>query len=277
MKNFILNNRFFRANIFWWAGFWWAGWLAFLFCIGWSIYTGEWWWIVSVLLTQKLISPIANGIALHRYFAHRSFKTGPLRHKFLLFISIFAAAGSPISYAAQHRHHHRHTDKTEDIHSPHVSMLDAAGFWSTRSIKWFQNVKKLRMQDLPRDLLKLQDVIFVHQHYYAFWSLLFVVSAAISWKILFLYTLPLIGCYMFGSALFINILSHWKIVGSYRNVETDDKSYNNKFIHWYTMQEGLHNNHHAYPLNYDQAITPGEFDMSGWIIRKFFDIGQPKI
>jgi stearoyl-CoA desaturase (delta-9 desaturase) len=256
--------------------FWWSGWLAFLFCIFWTFYTGEWWWLAAAFITQKIISPIANGIALHRYFAHRSFKTGPLRHKFLLWISVLSAAGSPISYATQHRHHHRHTDKPTDIHSPHISLIEAAGYWSTKPLKWYQDVKKLRMQDLPRDLFKMEDVVFVHRYYYTIWMIIFVISALISWKVLFLYTLPLVGIYMFGSALFVNILSHLKIPGSYRTFESDDKSYNNKWIHNYTMQEGLHNNHHAYPSRYDQAMSPGEFDIAGWAVKKFFDIEYKK-
>lgn len=256
---------------------WWAGWLSFLFCIFWTFYTGEWWWLLTVLLTQKIVSPLANGIALHRYFSHRSFNTGPMRHKFLVWVSVLAAAGSPIAYATHHRHHHRNSDKPNDIHSPHVSMLDAAGFFANRPFKWYQDAKNLRMQDLPRDLFKMDHVAFVHRHYYTIWAIIFVISAAISWKVLFLYTLPLVGFYMLGSGVFINILSHWKIPGSYRNFDTDDKSQNNKWIHNWTMQEGLHNNHHKYPSTYDQAMRPGEFDMSGWIIKKFFDIHYKKI
>ena len=36
------------------------------------------------------------------------------------------------------------------------------------------------------------------------------------------------------------------------------------------LAEGYHNNHHRYPSAYDQAIKPREFDLGGWIIKKFF-------
>ena len=252
--------------------FWWGAWLSLIFSGVYTVVTGDWIWFVAAFVCTKIISPISNGIALHRYFAHKSFKTGPLRHKFLLWISILAGAGSPISYATQHRHHHKYTEKPEDIHSPHISMVDAAGLWAIRPQSWYYDVKKIR--DFPKDLIRLADVAFVHRHYYTIWAIIFTISFAISWKVLFLVVWPMVGWYMFGSALFINIWSHTKLPGSYRNFDTDDQSYNNKWIQWYTMHEGLHNNHHQSPGVYDQAFLPGEFDFTGWIVKKFFDIDK---
>ena len=249
--------------------FWWGSWLSLIFSIAYTVITGEWWWLAGAFVMQKFISPFANGIALHRYFTHRSFKTGPIRHKFLLWVSVLASAGSPISYATQHRHHHRYTDKPQDLHSPHISMSEAFGFWAIKPQSWYYDVKQLR--DLPKDLIRLPDVAFVHRHYYTIWFIIFAISFAISWKMLFLFTLPYVGLYLLGSALFVNIGSHIKLPGSYRNFDTDDHSYNNKWIHWYTWQEGLHNNHHRYPAEYDQAMKPGEFDIAAWVIKKFFD------
>lgn len=259
-----------KNNIFWWSGI-----ISLIGLILWTVFTGEWWWLVLIAISHKFISPIANGIALHRYFSHRSFKTGPLRHKFLLWISVLGAAGSPISYASVHRHHHKYTDTPRDIHSPHVSRLEAWGWWVTRPPEWFIDQKQ--MGDFPKDLIRQSDVAFVHRHYYKFWMFFALVSLAISWKMLLLFTLPYIGFYAIMSALIVNVYSHIKIWGSYRNFETDDRSQNNKWIHWWSLQEGLHNNHHYDMSKYDQAMRPGEFDPAGWIVRKFFDIDLQNI
>jgi stearoyl-CoA desaturase (delta-9 desaturase) len=97
-----------------------------------------------------------------------------------------------------------------------------------------------------------------------------IVGFFISWKIpVFIIWAPL-GWYIFGSGVFVTTLSHIKTKISYRNFETTDNSQNNKWIHWYTLGEGLHNNHHAFPNKYDQAMSPGEFDFSGWLVKKFF-------
>jgi stearoyl-CoA desaturase (delta-9 desaturase) len=252
-----------KINLFWWGGI-----LSFFFCVLYTIYTGEWWWLLSVVLVQKILSPLSNGIALHRYFAHRSFETGPIRHKFLLWISVLGAAGSPISYAITHRHHHKHSDSELDIHSPKNGILDALGYWIVRGPAWLIDVKQV--SDLPKDLIRMKDVQFIHRNYYTIWALLGIVSLLINWKVLFLFTLPLIGFYIIGSGLYINVLSHLKLPGSYRSYQTTDNSYNNKWIHRYTMQEGLHNNHHRYPNRYNQAIDKDEFDFCGYVIEKLF-------
>jgi fatty-acid desaturase len=38
------------------------------------------------------------------------------------------------------------------------------------------------------------------------------------------------------------------------------------------MGEGLHNNHHAKPNEYNQAMAPGEFDIAGWIVEKYVKV-----
>jgi stearoyl-CoA desaturase (delta-9 desaturase) len=92
----------------------------------------------------------------------------------------------------------------------------------------------------------------------------------INWKIpVFCVAAPL-GWYIFGSGVFVTTLSHIKTPISYRNFETEDNSQNNKWIHWYTLGEGLHNNHHAHPEEYNQAMRKGEFDFSGWLVKTIF-------
>jgi stearoyl-CoA desaturase (delta-9 desaturase) len=254
--------------------FWWAGIFSLFWCIVYVIITGEWWWFVSAFIAQRVISPMANGVANHRYFSHRSFKTGPLRHKFLLWVSILGASGSPISYSMIHRHHHKFSDQKLDIHSPKNSLLDALGFFTVRKYSWF--VKNKQLVNFPKDLIKMTDVRFVHQNYYNIWLILFAFSLLVSWKFLFLFTLPLIGLFILSSGLYINVLSHLKLPNSYRTYNTTDNSYNNKWMHLYTLQEGLHNNHHKFPQKYNQAFNKGEFDFSGWMIEKFFDIEYKK-
>jgi stearoyl-CoA desaturase (delta-9 desaturase) len=248
---------------------WWVGLVFMIFGLLHAAITSDWIWILSILIFQKIVSPFSNGIALHRYFSHRSFETGPLRHKFLLYISVFAAAGSPIVWSAIHRHHHRHSDTEYDIHSPNVNLLDSAGYWGTRSHEWMLETKKLTV--FPKDLIQMPDVAFVHRNYYAIWVGICLVSLLISWELLVFFTLPMLGLVPLTTSIALTILSHKKIPGSYKNFDSGDWSYNNKWLHWWTLQEGLHNNHHKHPEKYNQAMGPWEFDPAGWIIEKFFD------
>jgi len=65
------------------AGLWWA--VAFE--------QFNWLW-VSVVFSAVVVI-ISVNIGLHRYISHRSFETGPLRRKFLVYMSVIAAFGSP--------------------------------------------------------------------------------------------------------------------------------------------------------------------------------------
>ena len=79
---------------------------------------GELYWLLIGLAMFGVVMIMSVNIALHRFISHRSFKTGPLREKFLKYISIFSAFGSPISWSAMHRYHHMHSGSHEDNQSP---------------------------------------------------------------------------------------------------------------------------------------------------------------
>ena len=65
----------------------------------------------------------AIGAGYHRYFSHRAYSTS---RAFQLVLAVLAQSTSQKSvlwWAAKHRHHHRHSDTEEDLHSPRVSGL----------------------------------------------------------------------------------------------------------------------------------------------------------
>ena len=259
-------------NLYKLRSIWAAGISCWLFSFAYGFYTGEWMWPLIAFLVAKIVVIPANHIAMHRYFTHRSFSTTPAKHKFLTWSSVLIGAGSPVLYATSHRHHHQYSDEQRDIHSPKNSVAESLGLWEIKPFEWFRDVKKVRT--LPRDVIRDPVVQFVHHHYYKIWAGITAVSILlgilVSWKIPVFITFAPIGWYIFGSGVFVTTLSHIKTPISYRNFETTDNSQNNKWIHWYTLGEGLHNNHHAKPNEYDQAMASGEFDFSGWLVKKFF-------
>ena len=54
----------------------------------------------------------------HRYFAHRSYKTSRAFQFVLAFLGGTCAQKGALWWAANHRHHHRYSDRPEDLHSP---------------------------------------------------------------------------------------------------------------------------------------------------------------
>jgi len=105
-----------------------------------------------VLLWNSFVSPAdliiaavmymltATGITVgfHRLLTHRSFQTSkPLEYTFAILGSM-AVQGPVISWVADHRPHHAHTDEEGDPHSPHVGHDGGvrgvfAGLWHAHS------------------------------------------------------------------------------------------------------------------------------------------------
>ena len=140
----------------------------------------------------------------------------------------------------------------------------ALGLWEFRSVKYFM----MQGGQSPRDWIANKTTRFIHNNYYLIWSILTVVTLLINWKIaLYLLYLPAF-IYHLQLGIFINYIGH---TFGYRNFDVKDQSTNNKWVHWWLLGEGLHNNHHAQPWRYNWKIEDNDaFDVSGWVIDKFF-------
>ena len=247
---------------------WFLGFLSLSYLVYLSVTTGAWGIFLLSFVYYKIVSLFGNQIAMHRYFSHKSFKTSKTKHTLLCFLSILIGQDSPVMYASGHRHHHVYSDKDKDLHSPLNQSFFQLCFWSWQRKEWFIEHKKVR---LAVDLLKDPLVAFIHNHYILIWALIIAVVGAISWKFLVLFVLPCVAFNAIHMTLFRVYFVHVKLPGSYRNFETQDYSWNNKFLQILDIGEGLHNNHHMYPNKYDQAVVKGEFDPAGWIVKKFLE------
>lgn len=250
---------------------WAAGWCALIFTLLWTVANEHWLWLLASVIWARFISIFGVQIALHRFYAHRSFITGTWRRRFLLIASLLPGEGNPVAWATHHRHHHRHTDGSLDPHSPLESIWNSAIFWPIRSSHWWQQDKQITLA--ARDLLKDPEVRWLAQNYYSIWFCLCLLAVLIDWRLVVCVLLAGIG-WAQAAAILVNTCGHLKMPGSYRNHDTPDNSYNNAWIQWLIQGEGLHNNHHQSPTDYDQSYRPGEFDFSGWLCRRFFVV-QP--
>ena len=81
--------------------------------------------LVLGFLWYQLIAIFGLSIGLHRYFAHRQFKTTKVFETISLFLSMLAFSRSPLGWIGAHRIHHRYSDTNNDPHSPAHK-----GFWN---------------------------------------------------------------------------------------------------------------------------------------------------
>jgi stearoyl-CoA desaturase (delta-9 desaturase) len=173
---------------------------------------------------------------------------------------VLCGQGSPITWTALHLQHHAHSDTLHDIHSP------LKGFWN--SVLLWPIKEHDHNLPSPKYLMRDQTILFAHKNYFFIWYSLIVVTAVINPLITIYFVLFPAGLSLIHANLFTNYLPHRYFPGNYRNYDTTDNSYNNKFISYYQWGEGLHNNHHQSMSNYNQAHKPGEFDIAAWVIKR---------
>jgi stearoyl-CoA desaturase (delta-9 desaturase) len=195
----------------------------------------------------------------HRYFAHRSFKTGRAFAFILGCLAQSSAQRGILWWAGNHRQHHRFSDTDNDVHSPVLR-----GFWHAHLGWFFTDAHRDTDLDAVPDLAKYPELVWLDRHPYlpaivmglvvwllAGWSGLvvgFLCSTVVLWHATFS----------------INSLAH--VVGRRRYV-TGDHSRNNLWLALLTFGEGWHNNHHHYQSAARQGFRWYEIDVSYYLLR----------
>ncbi len=194
----------------------------------------------------------------HRYFSHRTYKTGRVFQFILACLAQSTAQKSVLWWGAKHRHHHLFSDLPEDIHSPrhkgffysHVGWIFARKNESTDLVKIEDFAKYPELRWLHRYELTPAIVLAVLCFALAGWSGLVV---GFFWSTVAVY----------HGTFCINSLAH--VHGRKRYVTGDD-SRNNWWLAIVTMGEGWHNNHHAYQSSVRQGFRWFEIDVTYYLL-----------
>ena len=118
-------------------------------------------YIVYGLFAWAFVNIFGTNIAIHRFMAHRSFETTPVKAKILKYLTIIPAFGSPLSWTAMHRYHHMYSGSKQDNESPeNIGYVRA----------WLTLYDPITVpKDMVKDILKDKDYMFITKHY---WTLL---------------------------------------------------------------------------------------------------------
>jgi stearoyl-CoA desaturase (delta-9 desaturase) len=214
----------------------------------------------------------------HRYFSHRAFKTSRLGQFVFALIGASAVQRGPLWGAAHHRHHHAHSDRPEDLHSPRQR-----GFlWS--HMGWFLSRRCFapdlaRVRDLQRypelrwlDRFDVLVPVALALAVFALGALLERTAPGLGtsrWQMLVWgFFVSTVLCY--HATYTINSLSH---VFGRRRYATADDSRNNALLALLTFGEGWHNNHHHYPNAARQGFYWWEIDLTYYLLRALAAVG----
>jgi len=201
----------------------------------------------------------------HRYFSHRSFKTGRIFACVLAFLAQTSAQRGVLWWAGHHRQHHRRSDSEGDPHSPLVS-----GFWHAH-VGWiFAPAHQESDLESVADLAKYPELLWLDRHPYLPAFLMgFAAWLLAGWSGL------VVGFFWSTVALWhatfsINSLAH--VIGRKRYV-TGDQSRNNLWLALLTFGEGWHNNHHHYQSAACQGFRRYEVDVTYYILKALSALG----
>ena len=228
------------------------------------IYLNQIFYYAALAISVILISKVGASIGQHRYFTHKSFKMSEAKEKIVALLAVLSTTGSTLQYVTVHRYHHANSDNGKDLHSPHE-----IGYWRSFWHWYTEDPTSLVPVSTIKDLIRKPWLISFHKYYFAIISLYIVLLAIIDPNlILFCYIIP--AGFSWWSSAVLSLPLHLTSQG-YRNFETSDTTVNSHFWNWLTLGEGLHNNHHARPGEYNFAFTnrPKEWDISAVIIDKF--------
>ena len=214
----------------------------------------------------------------HRYFSHRSFKTGRLFQFGLAWLGASAGQNGPLWWVSHHRHHHRHADTGDDIHPPGLK-----GFWWAHAgwilSRRYDGYDKSLVKDLRRyPELRLLDQL----HMLAPLSLGIVLFAVGWWLEVAFPGLGTTRWQMLGWGLFVSTMLLYHVtflvnsvahMSGRRRYATRDHSRNNWWVALLTLGEGWHNNHHRYPSSERQGFYWWELDVTHYVLKALEKLG----
>ncbi|MBA3232711.1 MAG: acyl-CoA desaturase [Propionibacteriales bacterium] len=244
----------------------WGGWL------GWS----------DVVIAAVMYAITGHGITVgfHRYFTHKSFKPNRALKIALAVAGSMAIQGPVIRWVADHRKHHKFSDRDGDPHSPWrygdtLPALIKGLFYA--HMGWLFDTEQTSQRQYAPDLLKDRDIVKVSRLFPWFVAASLLVPAlagglwTMSWQ-------GAVTAFFWASLLRVGLLHHvtWSInsichaVGD-RPFKSRDHSGNVWWLAILSMGESWHNLHHSDPTCARHGVLRGQIDTSArviWVMEK---------
>jgi len=237
-----------------------------------------------IAAAMYLVTAIGITVGFHRLLTHRSFLTSkPIEYTFAILGSM-AVQGPVISWVADHRKHHAHTDEEGDPHSPHVTPDGGvqsvfAGLWHAHTGWLMSSQGRADWKKYAPDLYEDKGMRYINRHFGFFVYLSLAIPALAG----FLVTGTLVGAatgLLWGGFVRIFFVHHvtWSVnsvchfLGT-RRFDTDDHSTNVFWLALPSLGESWHHNHHAFPRSAVHGLRRWEPDPSAAIISAMEKLG----
>ena len=240
-----------------------------------------WGWGVSWLDLGMLVFFYYLGchgitIGFHRYFTHGSFKARrPLRIA-LAIMGSMAVEGPLVRWVADHRKHHKFSDRDGDPHSPWkygTSLRALLKGFAHAHMMWLFDEEQTPQRKYAPDLMKDRDIVRISRQF-PLWVAVSLIAPAIAGGLITWSWQGAVTAFFWGSLVRVSLLHHvtWSInsichtLGE-RPFVSRDKSANVWWLAIPSMGESWHNLHHADPTCARHGVLRGQVDTSARVIR----------
>jgi stearoyl-CoA desaturase (Delta-9 desaturase) len=234
------------------------------------------WQDAAIAAVMYAVSGHGITVGFHRYFTHRAFRARQWLRVTLAVAGSMAIQGPVIQWVADHRKHHRFSDRDGDPHSPWRYGTDAwavaKGFFYSH-LGWLFDWEKTSERRYAPELVTDRVIRWISRTF-PLW-----VAASILIP-------PLVGglwmwswwgaltAFFWGSLVRIALLHHVTFsinsvchIKGRRPFRTKDRSQNVWWLALPSMGESWHNFHHAEPTSARHGVRFMEIDTSAVVIR----------
>jgi stearoyl-CoA desaturase (delta-9 desaturase) len=254
----------------------WGGWLS--------------WTDLAIMGAMYWITGHGITVGYHRLFTHKSFKPNRFVKNALAIMGSMAVQGPVVRWVADHRKHHKFSDRDGDPHSPWkygntVGAL-AKGVWHAH-LGWLFDEEQTPQRKYAPDLMKDRDIVAVSRLFWL-WTLVSLALPPVLGGLLTWSWHGALTAFFWGSLVRVALLHHvtWSInsichtIGE-RPFLSRDKSAN---VWWLAIPSGgesWHNLHHADPTCARHGVLRGQVDISArviWLLEKagwVYDVRWP--
>jgi stearoyl-CoA desaturase (delta-9 desaturase) len=219
-------------------------------------------------------------VGFHRLFTHKSFKPNRFTKITLAVAGSMAIQGPIVRWVADHRKHHKFSDRDGDPHSPWKYGNDLGalwkGFWHAHMMWLFDSEQTIQQKYAP-DLLKDKDLVRISRNFWFFVIISVALPAVLGGLVTWSWQ-GAVTAFFWGSLVRVALLHHvtWSInsichtIGD-RPFVSRDKSANVWWLAIPSMGESWHNLHHADPTCARHGVQRGQLDTSArliWLLEK---------
>ena len=215
--------------------------------------------VVGFALCQ--LGTAVTTVYLHRALSHRAVTLAPPVTWLCRALTWVVTGIRPRQWVAVHRKHHAYTDVDGDPHSPLLEGFATVQFANValyRRVARDPDVVARYARDLPAD--RWDRILFDHAIPGLAVGVALLVLVLGPWAALVAASFHTVSYLLLNAA--VNAVGH-----RYGRQPHPNTSRNSQWLAWFTVGEGLHNNHHAAPTSARLSFRRGEVDPGWWVVR----------